>query len=386
MKNIFSLIILLAGIGFFHACEDNDKIVLQQPESFVLNVPKYASGIYDLKNTETIEFTTSQPDYGFTAATLYAVQISLSQNFAEYATLPGTYSTAKFDISAQDVAVALVALHDVEEESDYPVDPHPLYVRLTATIAGSKVEPVYSNVIQLPQVLGYFALEAMTMPEEMYLIGNVAGNWDWNNSTEMIPVGGAPGKFWAMQYLGQTEDGDNAEIKFNYAMVWNGNEFGYNEVTIGEGSAGLAGTSDADGNIGIGNPGWYIVVVTTAIEGREYAFSVDFLPPHVYLQGNVNGGHWGTTDEIHRFAIPALSLGADAEFISPAFTAAAQGDDDGGVRASIQLPGHEWWQTEFMVFDGVFVPRGAGDDQARVAGTAGQRLSINFTKRTGKIE
>src|SRR5690554_1957762 len=99
MKNIFSLIILLAGIGFFHACEDNDKIVLQQPESFVLNVPKYASGIYDLKNTETIEFTTSQPEYGFTAATLYAVQISLSQNFAEYATLPGTYSTAKFDIS-----------------------------------------------------------------------------------------------------------------------------------------------------------------------------------------------------------------------------------------------------------------------------------------------
>lgn len=386
MKNIFSLIILLAGIGFFHACEDDDQIVLQQPESFVLNVPKYASGIYDLKNTETIEFTTSQPDYGFTAATLYAVEISLTQNFAEYATLPGTYSTAKFDISAQDVAVALVALHGVEEESDYPVDPHPLYVRLTATISGSKVEPVYSNVITLPQVLGYYALDAVTMPEKMYIIGNVAGNWDWNNSTEMIPVWGSPGKFWAIQYLGQTDGGDDAAIKFNYAMAWDGNEFGYNEVTISENSASLAATSDADGNIGIGNPGWYIVVVTTAIEGRDYTFSVDFLPPHVYLQGNVNGGHWGTTDEIHRFAIPALSLGADAEFISPAFTAAAQGDDDGGVRASIVLDGHEWWHTEFMVFDGVFVPRGAGDDQDRVSGTVGQRLSINFTKRTGKIE
>lgn len=386
MKNIFSLIILLVGIGFFHACEDDDQIVLQQPESFVLNTPKYASGIYDLKNTETIEFTTSQPDYGFTAATLYAVEISLTQNFAEYATLPGTYSTAKFDISAQDVAVALVALHGVEEESDYPVDPHPLYVRLTATISGSKVEPVYSNVITLPQVLGYYALDAVTMPEKMYIIGNVAGNWDWNNSTEMIPVWGSPGKFWAIQYLGQTDGGDDAAIKFNYAMAWDGNEFGYNEVTISENSASLAATSDADGNIGIGNPGWYIVVVTTAIEGRDYTFSVDFLPPHVYLQGNVNGGHWGTTDEIHRFAIPALSLGADAEFISPAFTAAAQGDDDGGVRASIVLDGHEWWHTEFMVFDGVFVPRGAGDDQDRVSGTVGQRLSINFTKRTGKIE
>ena len=29
----------------------------------------------------------------------------------------------------------------------------------------------------------------------------------------MIPVWGTPGKFWAMQYLGQTGDGDNAEIK-----------------------------------------------------------------------------------------------------------------------------------------------------------------------------
>lgn len=384
MKKIFSLIILLAGIGFFHACEDDDKIVLQQPESFVLNTPKYASGIYDLKNTETIEFTTSQPDYGFTAATLYAVQISLSQNFAEYATLPGTYSTAKFDIPAQDVAVALVALHEVEEEIHYPVDPHPLYVRLTATISGSKVEPVYSNVITLPQVLGYFALEAVAMPEEMYIIGNVAGDWSWNNSTEMIPVWGSPGKFWAIQYLGQTEGGANAEIKFNYAMAWNGNEFGYNDVTIGEGSAGIS--EAADNNIMIGNPGWYIVVITTAIEGREYAFSVDFLPPHVYLQGNVNGGNWGTTNEAYRFAIPNLSLGADAEFVSPAFTAAAQGDSDGGVRASIVLDGHDWWQTEFMVFDGVFVPRGTGDDQARVAGTVGQRLSINFTNRTGKIE
>ncbi len=382
MKNIFSLIILLAGIGFFYACEDNDNIVLQQPESFVLNTPKYASGIYDLKNTETIEFTTSQPDYGFTAATLYAVEISLTQNFAEYATLPGTYSTAKFDISAQDVAVALVALHGVEEESDYPVDPHPLYVRLTATISGSKVEPVYSNVITLPQVLGYYALDAVTMPEKMYIIGNVAGNWDWNSSSEMIPVWGSPGKFWAIQYLGQTEGGDNAEIKFNYAKEWNGNEFGYNDVTIGEGSDGISGNDD--NNITIGNPGWYIVVVTTAIEGRGYTFSVDFLPPYVYLQGDVNGGHWGTTDEAYRFAIPDLSLGADAEFVSPAFTAATAAD--GGIRASIQLPGHEWWHTEFMVFDGVFIPRGAGGDQDRVAGTVGQRLSINFTNRTGNIE
>lgn len=380
MKNIFSLIILLVGVGFFHACEDNDKIVLQQPASFVLNTPKYASGIYDLQHTQTIEFTTSQPDYGFTAATLYEVQVSLSQNFAQAVTLPGSYSTAKFNISAQDLAVALVGLHEVDVEGDYPTDPHPLYVRLAATIAKSKVDTIYSNVITLPKVLGYFALEALKMPEKMFMIGNVAGNWDWNSSTEMIPVWGSPGKFWAIQYLGQTGDGNNAEIKFNYAKGWDGNEFGYGGVTIGESSATLAGTSDEGGNIKIGNPGWYITVVTTTVVGREYTYSVDFYPPHVHLQGTVNGGNWDTTDEAYRFAIPDLSLGADASFVSPAFT------NEGEIRASIKLPGHEWWHTEFLVFDGVFVPRAAGDDQARVNGKAGQKLSINFTKKTGKIE
>jgi hypothetical protein len=121
-------------------------------------------------------------------------------------------------------------------------------------------------------------------------------------------------------------------------------------------------------------------VVTTTINEREYEFAVDFYPPHVYLQGNVAGGNWGTTDEAYRFAVPDLSLGADAAFVSPPFT------NTGEIRASIQLPGHEWWHTEFLVFDGVFVPRGAGDDQDRVTGNAGQRLYINFTTNTGKIE
>jgi len=183
-----------------------------------------------------------------------------------------------------------------------------------------------------------------------------------------------------MQYLGQTSDGAKAEIKFNYAKAWDGNEFGFGQATINGSVTSDPGVSDANGNIGIGNPGWYIVVVTTTINGREYEFSVDFLPPYVYLQGATAGGNWATTDEKYRFTVPDLSLGADAYFVSPPFT------NTGEIRASIQLPGHEWWHTEFMVFNGVFVPRGAGNDQERVTGNAGQRLYINFTTYTGKIE
>lgn len=380
MKKTYNIIVLLAILGLCWSCQEDEKVVLQQPESFVLNVPKYASGIYDLKNTETIEFTTSQPDYGFTAVAIYKVEVSLTSDFADYVTLPGSYTTAKFAINAADLALALVGMHGITDESAYPADPHPLYVRLSSKLNEKNVGQVYSNVITLPQVKGYFALDPMVMPENMYLIGNVAGNWSWDGATEMIPVWGTPGKFWAMQYLGQTGDGDNAQIKFNTAKAWDGNEFGFGQATLGAESATLAGVTDAGGNFGIGNPGWYIAVVTTTINGRDYEYAVDFYPPNVHLQGNVAGGNWDTTDEKYRFTVPALSLGADASFVSPAFT------NTGEVRASIKLPGQEWWHTEFLVFNGVFIPRGAGDDQERVTGNAGQRLYINFTARTGKIE
>lgn len=380
MKKTYYILIMLTALAFFGACQEDEKVVLQQPESFVLNTPKYASGIYDLHNTEAIEFTTSQPDYGFTAAAIYGVEISLTPDFANPVALPDTYTTAKFSINAADLALLLVNMHGITEESEYPTEPHPLYVRLSSVLNEKDAGKVYSNVITLPRVKGYFALDPMVMPEDMYIIGNVAGGWDWNSATTMIPVWGTPGKFWAIQYLGQDKDGNNAQIKFNSTKAWDGAEFGYGKATITPASSELAGASDSDGNIGIGNPGWYIVVVTTTINGREYDYAVDFYPPNVYLQGNVAGGNWGTTDEKYRFSVPELSLGANAAFVSPGFS------HEGEIRASIQLPNHEWWHTEFLVFDNKFVPRGAGDDQDRIVGNAGQKLHINFTTYEGKIE
>jgi hypothetical protein len=271
-------------------------------------------------------------------------------------------------------------MHGVTDESEYPTDPHPLYVRLSSVLNEKDAGAVYSNIITLPLVKGYFALDPVVMPENMYIIGNAAGDWSWDNATVMIPVYGSPGKFWAMQYLGQI-DGNNAEIKFNYTKAWDDNEFGFEGTAINEnGGTADVGSSDSGGNIGIGNPGWYIVVVTTSIEGREFEYAVDFYPPNVQLQGETAGGNWDTTDEKYRFSIPELSLGADAPFISPAFT------NTGKVRASIKLPEHEWWHTEFIVLNGKFEARGAGDDQDRVIGDAGKKLYINFTTKTGKIE
>ena len=383
MKKIYNIMMLLACLTFFWACEtdltDHPKAVT--PESFVLNTPIYVSGIYDLANTETIQLTTSQPAYGFTAATTYKVLIATENSFENFVTLPSSFSTTKIDVNAADIALALMSLLEFTDETDFPTGTFPLYIRLSAELSDGSHQ-VLSNIVELPKVKSYFALDPMVMPENIYIIGNVAGGWSWDAAPSMIPVNGTEGKFWAVQYLGKDGD-DNAEIKFNTSKAWNGSEFGTN-ATIDDASIALAGIS-GDGNIAIGNPGWYIIVVTTEISGRDYIYNVQFLEPKVYLCGNAAGGTWGAGDD-NLFTVPALSLGADASFVSPAFIDDATGESDGGVRACVVLDGHDWWRTEFMVFGQELKYRANGDDQDRISGSVGQKLSINFTKGTGKIE
>jgi len=379
---------LLACLTFFWACEtERDNPTARTPDSFVLNTPAYVSGIYDLRNAGTILLTASQPDYGFTAATIYRVQIATENSFENFVTLPTSFTSARMEVPASEIAFVLPGLLDITDAADFPTDPFPVFVRLTAELTDGSRQ-VTSNIIELPNVKSYFALPPMDMPTNMYLIGNISvsgtNDWSWDAATAMVPVYGTAGQFWCVQYLGQV-GGNNAEIKFNTAKEWNGNDFGITTAVIDDASKTLAGISDSKGNIAIGNPGWYIVVVTTEVSGRDYIYHVQFLEPMVYLCGNAAGGVWGAGyDNI--FTVPDISLGADASFVSPAFIGSAAGDSDGGVRACIVLTGHEWWHTEFMVFGTDLVYRGAGNDQARVSGSIGQKLSINFTKGTGKIE
>ena len=383
MKKIYNIIILLACLTFFWACEtDTDHPIAQTPDSFVLNTPIYISGVYDLGNTETVQLTTSQPDYGFTAATIYRVQVATQNSFEDFVTLPTFFTTARMEVSASEIALALMSLLEFTDETDFPTGTFPLFVRLSAELSDGSHQ-VLSNIVELPKVKSYFALDPMVMPENMYIIGNVAGDWSWDAATSMVPVHGKEGKFWAVQYLGKDGD-ENAEIKFNMVKDRNGSDFGIN-ADIDAASIALAGIS-GDGNIVIGNPGWYIVVVTTEISGRDYIHHVQFQEPNVYLFGRCLSadGVWGAGAD-NMFTVPDISLGADAEFVSPAFVRNVSEDED-GIRACVILRDQDWWHTEFMVFGSKLEYRATGGDQDRVPGVAGQKLYINFTKGTGKVE
>ena len=98
--------------------------------------------------------------------------------------------------------------------------------------------------------------------------------------------------------------------------------------------------------------------------------------------GNATGAGdnaWKEMLDGWKFEVPTT---ANDYFVSPAFAA---GHAE-GARAYVKIDGFDWWKSEFMVFDGKLEYRGAGGDQDRVPVTAGQKLYINFTNDTGRIE
>ena len=378
MKKISILAFLFAGMLSFSSCEsDRDSNpVLQEPTEFVLNVPAYVNTTYDLANSTSIELTCSQPDFGFTAPAVYAVQVALDQSFENYIQLDTKYSTAKMNVDAKELAVALTNLYvaNGKTEADFPLQTK-TYIRLVAELnaATSTIASITSNVIELPVVRVEFALPPVLLPETVYVVGNHNG-WNWGNSLPATPVWGTTDMWWRMTYL----DGG---WKFNSATEWDGNEVGF------DGAADIIDNANAnisrsdDGNIVTNNPGWYLLVFNAKVVGREVKYTVTINEPEVWMIGDVTGVDWQDRAAGWRLEVPTT---ADGEFVSPAFAAAASADN--GVRVYCPIEGHDPWHSEFMVFDGNIKYRGTGGDQDRVTASPGQKLYLNFSTDKGEIK
>ena len=377
MKKISILAFLFAGMLSFSSCEsDRDSNpVLQEPTEFVLNTPAYVNSYYELAKSKTIELTCSQPNFGYTAPAVYAVQVSLDSSFENFIQLDTKYSTAKMNVDASEMAVALtnLAVAEGKTEADFPLKGH-INIRLVAELnsATETVSSITSNIISIP-VMVEFALPPVLLPETVYVVGNHNG-WNWGNSLPATLVWGTDNMWWRMTYL----DGG---WKFNSATEWNGNEVGY------DGAAEIIDNADAnisrsdDGNIVTNNPGWYLLVFTAEVVGREVKYKVAINKPEVWMIGDVTGVDWQDRAAGWQLEVPTT---ADGEFVSPAFAAAASADN--GVRVYCPIEGHDPWHSEFMVFDGSIKYRGTGGDQDRVTAAAGQKLYLNFSTDKGEIK
>lgn len=392
-KILKSALLLICAVCFFTACsDDNDENpVVKSPTTFHLNTPALAAnGVYDLAHSKSIELTCSQPDYGYPAVTRYTVEVATSADMSDARALSGSYTTAKIEVDAAELASTLTELYLAKgmSEHQFPLTV-PVYIRVKAvqtTADNKEIEgtAITSNTIELSKVYFAFSLPPVTVPEKLYLVGSF-NKWSWDNALEMIPVNGSPNIFWHLVYL--DGEGNSAGVKFNSDKAWNKNAAGFEKITINPASDNAADIINANGNIGSSKPGWYLMIVECTVEGRDIKYNVTFNKPNVYLQGVCTAaGGWDLIPD-NLFSVPTT---ADGEFVSPAIGNAVSGGPSGsdpGVRICVKIPNTEWWKSEFIVYDKKIAYRGNGGDQTpRVAGAVGQKVYLNFTKETGEIK
>ena len=197
---------------------------------------------------------------------------------------------------------------------------------------------------------------ASALPSEMYMIGDAIGGWDWAGDyiVSMTPVHSAEGAFWTIKPL---EAGK--PFKFCPKKEWNGDFTG-----LGEDSGYVV----ADGNCSVEADGIYMIYVD--VKNKKLVVE----PAAVYGIGDCFGG-WDAKMEAAQFAVEGQSL----KVTVPA---------DGNLRmyAESSAATTDWWTREFNVFDGKIEFRGKGDDQAAVAVTAGQVVTLNFADNTATIQ
>ena len=195
-------------------------------------------------------------------------------------------------------------------------------------------------------------------PTEMYMIGTDFGNWDWASDgiVSLTQVNGKSGEFWTIKYFTAANG-----FKFCPKKEWNG-DF----TNLGED----AGFTVADGNCFVPADGLYMVYVNLA----DSKLTIE--PAAVYGIGDCFGG-WDAKMEAAKFAVSE-----DGK----ALTMTVPADGNLRIYAESTAATSDWWTREFNVFEGKIEYRGNGGDQAAVAVTAGQVVTLNFADNTGSIQ
>lgn len=384
MKNIIkSALLVVMSLTLMTACsDDNDSNPsIQTPTEFKLNTPALVNTPIDLANSSKIMLTCSQPNYGYTASVQYTVQVATDEKMTDAVELSETSNSAKVAIDAASLASTLTNIYvqKGKTEADFPMDVK-AYFRLKANIVtsnGNVVEgtEILSNVVSLNNIHLLFSLPAVNLPKNVYVTGSFC-DWDWAKSFDMVQVYGTEDTFWRLVYI------DDSGIKLNTATEWNGSEVGFAGITVsGDCKDEII---DKDGNIASSKPGWYLVIVTTSVVNREIHYDVQFNKPTIWLIGPAAGStDYAEEAEGWSFTVPTTK---DGDFVSPAFAGSVPGGDGDGVRMYVKVPGHDWWHSEFVVLSDKIEYRATGGDQARAAGSAGQKVYLNFAKGTGEIK
>lgn len=193
MKKIFYIAALATLISYPGCTDDKGPEInhdaLTGKLDFHLNDSPYSSTTYVLTSENGDEvmdaLTCVQPDYGFTAAVNYAVEIALDKEFnADFITLPTTVNGEKVNVITKEMNKGILQLWGWGNFTQ-ELDPVEVFVRLKATISYATnnavesdtiVKPAYSNVVNL-NVLPYYTVLKDADPAPYYIIGLADGKW-----------------------------------------------------------------------------------------------------------------------------------------------------------------------------------------------------------------
>ena len=204
MKSIIkSSLLLCAGVALFAACDKDleHNPTLQTPKSFVLNAPAYAAQTVDLKTSGTLNFTWSQPEYGFPAAAEYGMQFSTTDHWTksvdqvvdmdtergDYAAVGTPTGTCRTSVNAADIATAIQKMERYEE-GHVPTS-QTLYARAYSLLNG---DTIYSNSVKMSVAPYYIELSDAPV-ETWYLVGGSFGDFVYNDggsSDIKVPTAG----------------------------------------------------------------------------------------------------------------------------------------------------------------------------------------------------
>ncbi len=200
-------------------------------------------------------------------------------------------------------------------------------------------------------------IEAVAFPETMYMIGAEFGNWEWSSTgiVDLIPVHSGEGQFWTVRYIKA-----GSPFKFCPAKEWNGKEFCS--------QTNNDGFTVESNNCIVDKDGLYLIHIDLKNEKLHVEEA------RIYGIGDCFGG-WSEGLEGALFTNSGQTT---------SITLPAAGEVRMYVASSIATT--DWWTREFIILDGKIVYRGTGDDQARVACTAGQTVTLDFNAGTGEIK
>jgi hypothetical protein len=321
MKNITKIITLMLTITALASCETDNISAVINPEAekgtltFVLNQPQYVNFTYVLDAANaggTMEtLTTSQPDYGFTAAVTYFIEISFNENMSNSIQLASSAQGETIPLNVRDMNTGIFNL--LNGNMPNPSVATDIFVRLRAVISTATsspldtepiVKPLYSNVIKL-NVLPYFVPNLMPFHQveqlfPYYIIGYIG--WDNNAGglgRSLVPMSVIEGDHYNVDGQGTFVFTNYFEASRSFKLV---GEIGNWNIQWGNGGGnGIDNPVQNDGgssNFQVPADGYYTITLNTIT--NELSIEAITITPTQFsnmgVVGTING--WGGTPDI----------------------------------------------------------------------------------------